>query len=50
MNNIVYKDEYTWEDASKLPYQLLETVFKEGKIVEEQTLSEVRSVLHGGKF
>ena len=50
MNNIVYKDEYTWEDATKLPYQLLETVFKDGKIVKEQTLSEVRSVLHGGKF
>lgn len=50
MNNIVYKDEYTWEDANELPYQLLETVFKDGKIVKEQTLSEVRSVLHGGKF
>ena len=50
MNNIVYKDEYTWKEANELPYQLLETVFKDGKIVKEQTLSEVRSVLHGGKF
>lgn len=50
MDNIVYKDEYTWKEANELPYQLLETVFKDGKIVKEQTLSEVRSVLHGGKF
>lgn len=50
MNNIVYKDEQTWGQARLKPYNLLETVFRDGHIVKEQTLAEVRSVLHGGKF
>ena len=29
---------------------LLKTVFKDGEMVKEYTLSEVREVLHGGKF
>ena len=50
MEGLWYQDEYSWLGASNSPYQLLETVFKDGKMVKEQTLSEVRSILHGGMF
>lgn len=50
MESLWYQDEYSWLGASNSPYQLLETVFKDGKMVKEQTLSEVRSTLHGGMF
>ena len=50
MEGLWYQDEYSWLGASNSPYQLLETVFKDGKMVKEQTLSEVRSTLHGGMF
>ena len=43
-----YKDEFT---ISTLPENnLLETVFKDGVLVKEETLREVRNRLHGGKF
>ncbi len=45
-----FKDEYTWEDAVNTPDNKLVTVFKDGKMVKEQSLAEIRSVLHGGKF
>lgn len=50
MEGLWYQDEHSWLGASNSPYQLLETVFKDGKMVKEQTLSEVRSTLHGGMF
>lgn len=50
MEGLWYQDEHSWLSASNSPYQLLETVFKDGKMVKEQTLSEVRSTLHGGMF
>lgn len=50
MGGITYKDEYTWNDACNSPHQLLETVFKDGKMIKEQPISEVRSTLHGGNF
>ena len=43
-----YKDEFT---ASTVPEDnLLKTVFKDGVIVKEETLQEVRNRLHGGQF
>lgn len=50
MEGLWYQDEHSWLGASNSPYQLFETVFKDGKMVKEQTLSEVRSTLHGGMF
>lgn len=44
-----YKDEFTWEEACG-EANLLRTVFKDGKLVREQSLQEVRSVLHKGEF
>lgn len=48
-----YKDGYTFEEVVAATYEgtnLLETVFKDGKMIKEYTLQEVRHNLHGGKF
>lgn len=45
---LAYKDEYTSENIPD--DNLLETVFKDGKLVKEYTLSEIRGRLNGGKF
>ena len=47
---IEYKDEFTWNESVNYKGNLLETVFKDGKIVKEYTLQEVRQKLHNGKF
>ena len=43
-----YKDEYTSENIPE--GNLLETVFKDGKMIKEYTLSEIRQRLNGGEF
>ncbi len=43
-----YKDEYTSENIPD--GNLLETVFKDGKMIKDYTLSEIRQRLNGGKF
>ena len=45
-----FVDEKTWAEASRNTENHLQTVFKDGKMIREQTLAEVRAVLHGGKF
>ncbi len=45
-----YKDEYNWNEAVTDERNLLKTVFKDGKLVKEQTLQEIREVLNGGAF
>lgn len=45
-----YEDEFTWNGAVNHEKNLLKTVFKDGVMVKEQSLSEVREILHGGKF
>lgn len=45
---LIYKDEFT---SKNIPDgNLLETVFKDGKLVKEYTLSEIRNRLNGGNF
>ena len=45
---LTYKDEYT---SKNLPENnLLETVFKDGKMVKEYTLKEVRDRLNNNNF
>ncbi len=46
---ISYEDGYTW-DESMADDNLLKTVFKDGKFIKEQSLSEIRALLHEGKF
>ena len=47
---LTYEDEFTWNGAMNHEKNLLKTVFKDGEMVKEYTLSEVREVLHGGNF
>ena len=45
-----FKDEYTWQEACDNKENELVTVFKDGVLVKEQGLQEIRARLHGGKF
>lgn len=45
---LAYKDGYTSEDIPQ--GNLLEPVFRDGKMLKEYTLSDIRSKLNGGKF
>lgn len=48
--NLTYEDGFTWEEAVSNEDNLLETILKDGELIKEYTLSEVRALLHGGKF
>ena len=48
-NEIWFCDELTWEQSVN-DHNLLETVFKDGKMIKEQTLSEIREILNWGEF
>lgn len=47
---IEYVDGRTWDEAVSDEAQLLRTVFVDGKMVNEQSLAEIRDLLHGGDF
>lgn len=49
MGEYSFKDGYTWEEACTANNQLV-TVFKDGIMVKEQSLAEIRSILHNGQF
>lgn len=44
-----YTDELNWEEASS-EENLLQTVFKDGVLIKEQSLQEIRNRLHAGAF
>lgn len=48
--NYVYQDEFTWKDACENPDNELVTIFKDGVLLKEQSLQEIRGRLHNGKF
>ena len=48
--DLVFEDEKTWKEAVNDKYNLLDTIFVDGKITKEFTLTEVRNNLHGGQF
>jgi nicotinamide phosphoribosyltransferase len=45
-----YEDERTWDETVKDSNNKLQPVFRNGKMLKEYTLAEVRNTLHGGKF
>ena len=47
---LTYQDEYNWDEVCKNPENELISVFKDGKLIVEQTLAEIRAVLHEGEF
>lgn len=46
----IYVDGRTWDEAVNDSANLLQTVFKNGNMVTEYTLDEVRQTLNGGDF
>lgn len=51
---LIYVDGRSWEEAhvsgEDAKVNLLQPIFKDGQLIKEQSLSEIRNVLHGGKF
>ena len=45
-----YLDGYTWEQAVNNRFNLLQPVFSNGRMVRQQSLAEIRNILHGGEF
>jgi len=43
-------DGLTFSQAESSPENLLKAVFRDGKMVREQSLREIRNLLHGGSF
>ena len=50
VETIWYHDGYTWDEACESNYNQLTTIFKDGTMIKEQSLAEIRNVLHGGEF
>lgn len=50
--SIYYEDELTWEQATEYEKRgnMLIPVFKDGELLKEQSLKEIRDRLHGGEF
>lgn len=44
-----FTDGHTWQQACEIENELV-TVFRDGKLLKEQSLQEIRSQLHDGKF
>lgn len=49
-NSYSYMDGYDWTHASRSIVNKLKPVFRDGKMIKEWTLAEVRNNLHGGNF
>ena len=47
---LFYTDGWTWDEASNLIVNLLVPVFRDGKMLKEESLNDIRQRLHGGKF
>lgn len=51
---LIYVDGRTWEKAhvsgKDAKANLLQPIFKDGQLIKEQSLAEIRGILHGGKF
>ena len=45
-----FTDEHTWAEAAADKDNKLVTIFKDGKMTSEQSLQEIRAILHKGKF
>ncbi len=48
--NYAFKDEFTWKEACEHAENQLVTVFKDGILLKEQSLKEIRERLHKGEF
>ncbi|MDO5559534.1 MAG: nicotinate phosphoribosyltransferase [Oscillospiraceae bacterium] len=48
--DILYKDELTIEEAAKMENNLLQPVFRDGMLLVDDSLSDIRRRLHGNAF
>jgi nicotinamide phosphoribosyltransferase len=49
-DKITYADCYSWNKAYEDQHNLLKPVFKDGKLLKEESLSTIRERLNGGNF
>lgn len=49
-DNILYADEHTIEEVDNMKDNLLRPVFRNGKLLTNYSLKEIRNRLHNGKF
>ncbi len=49
-DRLVYQDGFTWQKACEYPGNLFIPVFRDGKLLREQSLAEIRALLHNGAF
>jgi len=53
-DSLVYVDGRTWEEAqisgADAEVNLLQPIFKDGKMLNEQSLSDIRNILYNGEF
>lgn len=49
-DDLSFQDGYTWNDACNTAGNMLQPVFKDGILLKEQSLQEIRNVLHEGQF
>ena len=47
---LIYVDGRTWEEAYSDPCNLLKPIFKDGKLLKEVSLKEIRNTLNNGGF
>lgn len=45
-----YEDGFTWDETVKDLNNKLQPIFRNGKMLKEYTLQEIRNILHGGNF
>lgn len=48
--NYTFTDGHTWEESVNSSDNELVPIFKDGKLLREQSLAEIRRILHKGKF
>ena len=48
--NYTYQDEFTWKEACENTKNELVSIFKDGVLLKEQSLKEIRERLHEGGF
>lgn len=46
---LTYRDGLSWKEANR-ENNLLQTVFKDGKLIKKQSLKEIRNLLHNNNF
>lgn len=47
---LTFTDEHNWNEAINSAENKLVTIFKDGKLIKEQNIQEIRTVLHNGQF